>query len=358
MRIAQVSPLYESVPPRLYGGTERVVSYLTEELVREGHAVTLFASGDSRTAARLVSPCREALRLAKAGDPYALHVLMLEQVMKEHERFDIIHFHTEYLHFPLSRRLATPTVTTVHGRLDIAELRPLFAEFSDMPIVSISDAQRTPIPEARFEATVYHGLPPGLFRLGPGQGGYLVFTGRISPEKQPDVAIQIARGAGLPLKIAAKVDKADKVYFHSVVEPLLDEPGVEFIGEVNDAQKQDLLDNAVAMLFPINWPEPFGLVMIESMACGTPVIAYPCGSVPEVIDEGVTGFIVPGVTEAVRAVKAAQDLDRAACRRQFESRFSARRMAEDYLRVYRRLASEEPSRPRAAGALHGRHRPD
>jgi glycosyltransferase involved in cell wall biosynthesis len=360
LRIAQVSPLYESVPPRLYGGTERVVSYLTEELVGQGHEVTLFASGDSRTRARLISPCHEALRLSGSRDPLALHVLLLEQVVSRADEFDLIHFHTDFVHFPLSRRLATATVTTLHGRLDIPELAPLYAEFTDIPLVSISDAQRAPIPYAGWEATVYHGLPRNLLPLGQGRGGYLAFTGRVSTEKQPELAIAIARRAGIPLKIAAKVDRADHEHFERVVRPLLDGPGVEFIGEINESQKAAFLGDAAALLFPINWPEPFGLVMIEAMACGTPVIAFPRGSVPEVLDEGVTGLMVNDEDEAVAAVPRALALDRRACRRQFEARFAARRMAEDYLRVYRRLVAARAGRDQSgpAGALHGRHGPD
>src|SRR5690606_32786578 len=274
---------------------------------------------------------------AKAQDGLAPHVLQLEQVLQRHREFDVIHFHTSSIHFPVCRRISTPTVTTLHGRLDIPELGPLFAEFDDQPLVSISDAQRAPVMHARFEATVYHGLPADLFRLGDGRGGYLAFTGRISPEKQPDVAIRIAREAGMPIRIAAKVDAVDQAYFHAVVEPLLREPGVEFIGEIDDRQKQELLGGAAALLFPIDWPEPFGLVMIEAMACGTPVIAFDRGSVPEVIDHGVTGFIVTDLEDAVKAAEQVDRIDRRRCRQVLEERFTVRRMAQDYVRAYHAL---------------------
>ncbi|MGA2191927.1 MAG: glycosyltransferase family 4 protein, partial [Nitrospirota bacterium] len=288
MKIAQVSPLYESVPPKLYGGTERVIAYLTEELVRQGHDVTLFASGDSVTSARLIPLCERALRLDKdCVDTMPHHMLLLEEVFQRIEDFDIVHFHIDYMHFPLSRRHFFTQVTTLHGRLDIPDLAPLYREFSEMPLVSISDAQRGPLPWANWQATVYHGLPPGLLRLHERPGSYLAFLGRVSPEKRLDRAIEIARAADMELKVAAKVDKADEKYFGDVIRPLLGQPGIDFIGEIDERRKDSFLGGAYALLAPIDWPEPFGLVMIESMACGTPVISYPCGSVPEIIDEGI-----------------------------------------------------------------------
>jgi glycosyltransferase involved in cell wall biosynthesis len=340
VKIAQVAPLYESVPPRLYGGTERVVSYLTEELVRQGHEVTLFASGDSVTAAELVPVCPASLRLdADCRDQMAHHVRLLELVFQQLRRFDLVHFHIDYLHFPLSRRHSFAHVTTLHGRLDIQDLRPLYREFADMPLVSISDAQRRPLPGANWQATIYHGLPDDLFTFRPLPGRDLVFLGRISPEKGVDRAIDIARRSGLHLKIAAKVDRADRDYFEEEIKPLLRQAGsdVEFVGEVGNADKDRFLGDARALLFPIDWPEPFGLVMIEAMACGTPVIAFRRGSVPEVMDDGVTGFIVDSVDEAIRAVQRVDGLSRAECRRVFEERFGASRMASDYLAVYQRL---------------------
>ncbi|HLT25408.1 MAG TPA: glycosyltransferase family 4 protein [Zeimonas sp.] len=343
MKIAQIAPLYESVPPHAYGGTERVVSYLTEELVRQGHEVTLFASGDSSTRARLVPGCRRSLRLdAGCLDPLAHHLLMLENVFQRASSFDVVHFHVDYLHFPFARRARIPHVATLHGRLDLPELRPLFDEYREMPLVSISDAQRRPLAAANWMATVHHGLPAERFRFHPDGGDYLAFLGRISPEKRVDRAIAIARAAGLPLRIAAKVDRADREYFENVIEPLLEQPGIEYLGEIGDEQKSEFLGNARALLFPIDWPEPFGLVMIEAMACGTPVVAWRNGSVPEVVDEGVTGFIVQSRDEAVAAVRRAGSLDRARCREVFEERFTAQRMARDYLRLYERLAEPVP----------------
>lgn len=343
MRIAQVAPLFESVPPKAYGGTERVVSYLTEQLVELGHDVTLFASGDSQTSAELV-PCSErSLRVnLPRGDSLALHMLMLEKVQQRAHQFDLIHYHVDYLHYSLSRRGVTPSVTTLHGRLDTPELSLLYQEFDDVPVVSISDAQRLPLPWANWVATVYHGLPLDLYRFHEQPSDYLAFVGRISPEKGVDRAIEIARRAGVRLVIAAKVDVVDQEYFEEHIQPMLDETKglVEFIGEVNEQEKQQLLGNAIAMLFPIDWPEPFGLAMIESMACGTPVITRNKGSVPEIIDEGVTGFIIDGVESGVRAIEAAAAIDRRECRRVFERRFSARRMANDYARVYSALIRE------------------
>ncbi len=344
LRIAQVAPLYEAVPPRLYGGTERIVSYLTEELVRQGYDVTLFASADSRTAARLIPCCQQATRLDPAvRDPVIHHFLMLEQVRQQHDAFDLIHFHTDYLHMPMFRNRAGGTVTTLHGRLDLPDLQPFYREFDDMPLVSISDHQRTPMPAVRWLGTVHHGIPADLLRPRFGPGDYLAFLGRIAAEKQPHHAIEIAKRAGLPLKIAAKVDKSDQDYFKNTIEPLIGHPLVEFIGEIDEDRKGVFLGNAAALLFPIDWPEPFGLVMIEAMATGTPVIAYPSGSVPEVIENGVTGFIVDGIDAAVDAVRRLGAIDRRGVRRRFEARFTADRMAKDYLTLYHRLLdSHEP----------------
>ncbi len=346
MRIAQVSPLIESVPPRVYGGTERVVSYLTEELVRQGHEVTLFASGDSQTSAELVPVAERALRLdGRWRDPLAHHVRLVDTVARRADEFDLIHFHTDYLHFPLLRTIATPSVTTLHGRLDLPDLAPLYEHFREVPVVSISNAQRRPLPAANWQATVYNGLPKDLYEFNPHGGSYLVFLGRMSPEKGPERAVRIAQAADRELVMAAKVDAVDRDYFETVVRPLLDDPRVHFLGEVDDAAKQDLLGNALALLLPIDWPEPFGLVMIEAMACGTPVIAWPHGAVPEVVADGETGRIVDSIEAAVAAVDEVGGLDRAACRRRFEERFSAERMARDYAAVYRRLtAVGEPKR--------------
>jgi glycosyltransferase involved in cell wall biosynthesis len=345
LRIAQVAPLYESVPPQGYGGTERVVSYLTEELVRQGHEVTLFASGDSRTAARLVSTSPRSLRLdPECHDPLARHLVHLAAVFREVDRFDFVHFHVDYLHYLLSRHTGVPHATTLHGRLDLPDLVPLYREFRDLPLVSISDAQRTPLPWLNWQATVYHGLPLDLYPPGDGAGGYLAFLGRISPEKRLDLAIEIARRSGLPLRVAAKVDRADLTYYREVIEPLLAQPHVTFLGEVDQAGKEELLRRARALLFPVDWPEPFGLVMIESMACGTPVVAYRRGSVAEVVDEGVTGFVCASVPEAVAAVQRAGTLSRRRCRARFEERFSDRRMARDYLAIYERILEDGSER--------------
>ncbi len=344
LRIAQVSPLYESVPPKYYGGTERVVSYLTEELVRLGHDVTLFASGDSRTEAELVAAWPRALRLDEGcHDKLAPHILMLERVYDEAARFDVIHFHCDYLHFPWSRRHDCRRVTTLHGRLDIPELQVIYQRFEDEPVVSISDSQRKPLAWVNWQGTIYHGLPENLYTPQEKPGQYLAFLGRVSPEKGVDRAISIARQVGMPLKIAAKVDAADLAYFKAHVEPLLKEsrPLVEFVGEVGGKQKDDFLGGAYALLFPIDWPEPFGLVMIEALACGTPVVAFRNGSVPEVLTDGVTGFIVEDLEQAVQAVGRVAELSRQTCRRVFEERFSALRMARDYLDVYRRLTGRD-----------------
>jgi len=336
MKIAQIAPLIESVPPRFYGGTERVASYLTEELVRLGHDVTLFASGDSVTSARLVSCATTALRLnPKVRDPIPYYMLMLDRVRECVDDFDILHFHIDQFHFPLFRPLAGHTVTTVHGRQDLPDLRPLYFGFNEMPLVSVSDGQRTPIPNANFVATVYHGLPLDLHRpiFNP-RGGYLAVLGRISPEKGVDRAIEVARTLGIPLKIAAKVDRVDEAYFREQIAPLLEEPGVEFVGEIDERGKTDFLGQALALMFLIDWPEPFGLSMIEAMACGTPVLAMRRGSVEEVVDNGLTGHIVDSIDEAIVTLPHVMQLDRRAVRRRFEERFTATRMANDYARVY------------------------
>jgi glycosyltransferase involved in cell wall biosynthesis len=347
VKIAQVSPLYESVPPKLYGGTERVVSYLTEELVRQGHEVTLFASGDSVTTASLVPIVPHSLRLNKSCvDSITHHMLAVEKVAEWREEFDVVHFHIDYLHFPVSRRSSYAHVTTLHGRLDIPDLGPLYQEFSNMPVVSISNAQRAPVSWANWQGTVYHGLPEDLYHFRPQPGRYLAFLGRISPEKRLDCAIEIARRAGLPLKIAAKVDKADLEYFKTEIKPLLAQPHVDFIGEIDESQKGDFLGHAIALLFPIDWPEPFGLVMIESMACGTPVIAFRRGSVQEVMVPGRSGFICDSVDEAALAVHKIGLLDRADCRRVFEERYTVSCMARGYADIYRRLLKSPSSHAR------------
>ena len=343
MRIAQVAPLIESVPPKLYGGTERVVSNLTNELVRQGHAVTLFASGDSRTAATLVAVCPEALRLAGCRDPLAQHVLLVEEVARRADEFDVIHFHIAQLHFPVVRRLAVAHLTTLHGRLDLPELGPLYREYADIPVVSISDAQRDPVPHANWVGTVYHGLPVDAFAFRRDPDRYLAFLGRISPEKRVDRAIAIATALGWPIRIAAKVDPVDTMYFESEIRPLLDHPLVEYIGEIGDQDKSDFLGNARALLFPIHWPEPFGLVMIEALACGTPVVAFLGGSVPEVLEDGVTGFVVSDLEHAIDATRHIDQLDRGACRHAFERRFTVTRMAEQYVEVYERVIEGQPS---------------
>jgi glycosyltransferase involved in cell wall biosynthesis len=343
MKIAQVAPLIESVPPKTYGGTERIVSYLTEELVRQGHQVTLFASADSQTSAQLIPIVPRALRLDPSVKDYAPYsVLALERLRQYAEAFDVIHFHTDFVHLPLARALMPQrTLTTMHGRLDLPDYRPLFAEFSDTPLVSISNQQRQPLADCNWIGTVYHGLPPSVCKFtSQPRGDYLAFLGRISPEKRPDRAIEIAARAGMRLKIAAKVDAADETYFRSHIEPLLSQPHVEFIGEIDEAQKPEFLGNALALLFPIDWPEPFGLVMIEAMSCGTPCIAWRAGSVPEIIDHGITGFIVDSIEDAVHAVRRAGMLNRTAIRTRFEQRFSAERMARDYVQIYARLIEE------------------
>jgi glycosyltransferase involved in cell wall biosynthesis len=357
LRIAQVAPLHESVPPRRYGGTERIVSYLTEELVREGHDVTLFATGDSRTTAHHVAPCARALRLEDCADPVAYHVLLVEDVMRRAQDYDILHFHIDYLHFPSVQRDRMPHITTLHGRLDLANVAAIFGSFPDMPLVSISNAQRAPLPGLRWQATVHHGVPADLYALSETPGDYVACLGRISPEKGIDAAIEIARRAGLRLKIAAKIDRADRDYYKAVIEPLLAQPHVEFLGEIDEAGKQELLGGARALLFPIDWPEPFGMVMVEAMACGTPVIAYPRGSVREVIDDGVTGFICAGIDDAVAAIGRLDELSRAGCRAVFERRFTADRMAAEYVQIYHqqlRGSRDARDRARPPGLLHPR----
>lgn len=336
MKIAQVAPLYESVPPKLYGGTERVVSYITEELVRLGHEVTLYASGDSQTSARLRSVCDRALRLdgGKLLSPLAHHLNLVETVAQEADEFDVVHFHLDYLPFSQIRRLEIPALTTLHGRLDIPDLYPLFREFDDMRLISISDAQRAPMPWASWLTTVHHGIPEDLYEPRFSSGDYLAFLGRISPEKRVDRAIEIARRAGMPLRIAAKIDDADRSYFEAEISDLLANSDVEFVGEIGELEKTDFLGNAAALLFPIDWPEPFGLVMIESMACGTPVVAFRGGSVAEIVDPGVTGFIVENVEEAMDAVKRIPSINRRACHERFLERFTSRRMCEEYLTAY------------------------
>lgn len=330
----------ERVPPQLYGGTERVVSYLTEELVRQGHHVTLFASSDSITSAELVPCADRALRL-DPHDPSPLpqHLIMIEEVRRRAADFDVLHFHVEYLHFPLCRHSGWRTLTTMHGRLDLPEITRFYREFDELPLASISNSQRKPMPPVNWAGTVYHGLPLDLYALNEDPDDYVVFLGRISPEKRPDLAIEIARRAGIALKIAAKVDKVDAAYFNERIRPLLADPHVEFIGEIGEDEKDALLSGARALLFPVNWPEPFGLVMIEAMACGTPVIAYRCGAVPEVIRDGTSGFIVDNVEDAVAALERVETLSRAGVRADFEERFSAERMALDYVDIYAQLAA-------------------
>ncbi|MCY1667698.1 glycosyltransferase family 4 protein [Rhizobium sp. SL86] len=338
MRIAQVAPLAESVPPKLYGGTERVVSWLTEELVEQGHDVTLFASGDSETSAELVRAVPQGLRLGGIRDHTASLLVMLEEVRSQASSFDVIHFHVDLLQFPAFRDSSVRCLTTLHGRLDLPDFHPVYRAFPEMPLVSISQNQRLPLPGANWLANIHHGLPAGPAPFTAAKRDYLAFLGRVAPEKRPDRAIEIAKRTGIPLKIAAKVDPADQDYFDHVIRPQLDHPLIEFIGEIGDHEKRDFLGNAIALLFPIDWPEPFGLVMIEAMREGTPTIAWRRGSVPEVMDEGVTGFIVDSIEEAVEAVRKAAGVDRNAVRRRFEERFTAARMASDYVAEYRGLS--------------------
>jgi glycosyltransferase involved in cell wall biosynthesis len=356
LRIAQVSPLYESVPPKLYGGTERVVSYLTEELVIQGHDVTLFASGDSVTRARLMAVCDTALRLnTECVDQLASHVTMLQMVQEEMENFDVVHYHIDYIHYPLSKLNPFPHITTLHGRLNIGDLQDLYRHFSDMPVVSISQAQRNPLSKLNWVGNVYHGLPATLFKPHFEKGKYLAFLGRISPEKGVDMAIEIAIRSDMPLKIAAKVDKADAVYFEQHIKKLMNHSLIEFLGEISEAEKEEFLGNASALLFPINWPEPFGLVMIEALACGTPVIAYRKGSVPEIIQHHRSGFIVDNFEEAIKAAHDISLIDRHECRNCFEERFTAERMATDYVNVYQKMIGLNGKRKKLNLSKHEYH---
>lgn len=355
MHIAQIAPLTEAVPPKLYGGTERVIHWLTEELVALGHQVTLFASGDSRTSAALEPMWPKALRLdGSVRDPNALHMMMLERVRQRASEFDFLHFHLDYYPFSLFARQPVPFVTTLHGRLDLPEHQPVFNTFSSIPVISISNAQRRPVPQAAWVRTVPHGLPEDLLRPEPLRPSYLAFLGRIAPEKGVDRAIRIAARCELPLKIAAKVDRADIDYFEADIRPLLSMPFVEYIGEISDREKSQFLSGALALIMPIDWPEPFGLVMIESMACGTPVIAFNRGSVPEILEDGLTGFIVEDEIGAVGAVDRLPQLSRQKVRKRFEERFTARRMAKDYLEVYRSLMEPAVRRPRLV-TVQGMH---
>ena len=350
MRVAQVSPLYESVPPKLYGGTERIVSYLTEELVRQGHSVTLFASGDSTTSAELHPIADHSLRLDPSiRDPQVFTLLQHEAVRARAAEFDVIHFHTEYLHFPLVSGLGlTNALFTLHGRLDVPGYAPLFAQYRQLPLVSISNHQRRPLPDLNWVGTVAHGLPKVVchFERAP-RGDYLAFVGRFSPEKRPDRAIEIARRSGMKLKIAAKVDAGDREYFETHIKPLLSQPHVEYIGEIDEREKCGFLGQARALLFPIDWPEPFGLVMIEALSCGTPCVAWNAGAVPEILQEGVDGYIVDSMDSAVAAVHRAMQLDRTAVRNSFEQRFTVERMTRDYLDIYRRLAAHRSGKAAA-----------
>ena len=342
MKIAQLSPLWESVPPQLYDGTERIVSYPTEELVRQGHEVTLFASGDSKTAAELKACCSQALRLHETGlvNRDAPMILMQELALGATSgQYDVIHSHLDFLSFPMSRRAHAPVVTTLHGRLDLPELQPIFNEYSELPVISISNAQRKPLPQANWAGTVYHGIPRDLYTMHERPGSYLAFLGRISPEKCPDHAIEVAKRVGIPLRIAAKVDPADQAYFKKNIEHLLDHPLIEYVGEINDAEKNDFLGEAAALLCPYDWPEPFGLVLIEALACGTPVLAYRQGSIPEIIDHGVTGYICGSIGEMTQAVSGLSLIDRSRCRAIFEERFTVERMVKDYLAIYEHVAA-------------------
>jgi glycosyltransferase involved in cell wall biosynthesis len=352
LRIAQIAPLYERVPPKLYGGTERVVSYLTEELVRQGHDVTLFASADSKTSAKLVRCCDMALRLnPSVREPLVYHVIMLEKLRQRIDQFDVLHFHIDLLHAPLIRPFVDRTLTTQHGRLDLPDLAPFFGVFADLPLVAVSHEQRRYLRHANWIGTVHHGLPHDLLSFQRETGSYLAFLGRIAPEKGPNRAIEIAARSGMPLKIAAKVDRVDQAYWEEQIRPMVEShSNVEFIGEISESQKSEFLGQAAALLFPVDWPEPFGLVMIEAMACGTPVIALRRGSVPEIVTDGVSGFIVDTVEQAIRAVRRIATLDRAKVRAEFERRFTCERMARDYLEIYQALAAAtaEPA------MIHGR----
>lgn len=356
MRIAQIAPLFESVPPHAYGGTERAVSYLTEALVADGHDVTLFASGDSVTRARLAAVVPRSLRLDPTRpDWMTWHAIMLDQVFERAGEFDVLHFHIDTLHYGLARRCATPSVTTLHGRLDLPGLPALHRQFATAPLVSISDSQRAPLPQANWCATVYHGLPAALYRFEPVPRGYFAFVGRISPEKRLDRAVEIAIACDTPLRVAAKVDAVDRAYFEREIRPLLDHPLVEFVGEIGDADKNAFIGGARALLFPIDWPEPFGMVLIEAFACGTPVVAYGHGSVPELVQHGVNGYIVSDQAQAIAAARGIDSLDRRRCRATFERRFTADKMAQRYLQVYQALIDTQPlpsSDDLSADALH------
>jgi glycosyltransferase involved in cell wall biosynthesis len=357
LRVAQLAPLYERIPPRLYGGTERVVSYITEELVRRGHEVTLFASGDSETKATLKAGCPQALRLTGRQEMGTFLQLPMISDVFEHarERFDVIHSHLDYWSFPFAQLVDVPTVATMHGRLDIEELHHIYARYNDVPLVSISDAQRVHLPSVNWISTIYHGLPRDLLTPSYEPGKYLAFLGRISPEKRQDIGIEVAKRAGIPLKIAAKVDVVDREYFDAVIKPLLSPPDVEYIGEINEAEKSEFLGNATALMFTIDWPEPFGLAMIEALACGTPVIARPCGSVPEIIEQGLTGYIAASVEELVAAVKRIDGISRAGCRAQFERRFTVETMMDRYEEVYERLISLRYTARRSNGGNGNRN---
>jgi glycosyltransferase involved in cell wall biosynthesis len=358
MRIAQIAPLFERVPPKLYGGTERIVSYLTEELVHQGHDVTLFASGDSKTSAKLVSCCDMALRLnPSVKDALPYHMIMLEQIRRRIDEFDILHFHIDILHAPLIGDIADRTLTTQHGRLDLPDLAPFYTVFGKLPLVAVSSAQHKYLRHANWVGTVHHGIPRDLLPFQPNpDGGYLAFLGRIAPEKRPDRAIEIAARSGMPLKIAAKVDRVDQAYWEAEIRPMIAaHPNVEFIGEIGEDDKAGFLAGAEALLFPVDWPEPFGLVMIEAMACGTPVIAFRRGSVPEIVKDGTSGFIVNTIEQAVAAIPRVKNLDRAKVRTSFERRFTAKRMADDYLKIYELAASKSPQAPRLRGREKSLH---
>ena len=356
MKIAQIAPLWESVPPKLYGGTERIVSYLTEELVRQGHEVTLFASADSQTTAHLRPTISQPLRLNGRNNPDVPFTLLQEMVFGDEARqFDIIHSHLDYLGFPMSRRCATPVLTTLHGQIDLPELSPVFNEFAELPLCSISNAQRDPLPHLNWEGTVYHGLP-GVYPFYPRPGSYLAFLGRMAPEKRPDHAIEIARRVGMPLRMAAKVDAANQAYFEAEIAPLLADPLVDYIGEISDAEKGDFLGNAAAVVCPYDWPEPFGLVLIEALACGTPVLAYRRGSIPEIIDDGITGFICDSINEMVSALSRLSLIKRQDCRQAYETRFTATRMATDYVGLYETLMGQHQTRFAKRRSLRTTHR--
>ena len=338
LRIAQIAPLYESVPPKLYGGTERVIAWLSEALVRRGHKVTLFASGDSTAQVRLEAGFPRSLRLAGLeGLGLGYHLPMLSDVYDRADGFDLIHSHLEHLSFPFAHLAAVPTVSTMHGRVDLEDFKPVYDRYTDLPLVSISQSQSAFLPRMKWVDTIYHGLPSTSYHLNPNPGSYLAFLGRLSPEKRPEVAIEVARRAGIPLKIAAKVDRSNEAYFNAVIKPLLSSSMIEYVGEITESQKQEFLGNAVALLFPIDWPEPFGLVMIEALACGTPVVARPFGSVPEILQDGVSGFIESDIDGLVDAVSRVSSLSRHACREEFEARFTADIMAARYENLYHRL---------------------